>query len=83
MKLYEKQLLAIENKSSSQVRITRDAKIKRATGALATNVAKTNRDPIHNRMKFHMNMYKKYKSKLMNKYTSRVRGLARKDAESV
>jgi len=77
MKLYEK-FLAKEAKTTSQTRITRQAKISRAVGSLASNFAKQRNDPLHKRMLYHLDLYKKFKQQIMNKYASRVRGQARR-----
>ena len=67
-----------ETKKRSISSISREAKIKRATGALATSEAKRKNDPDYKRMIFHKNMWKKYKEKVMKKYSARVRAQARK-----
>ena len=67
-----------EVKKRSISAITRQAKIKRATGTLATSVAKKKNDPIYVRMIFHKKMWKKYKDQLMKKYAARVRTQARR-----
>ena len=77
MKLYE-EFITTEAKSSSQTRITRQAKISRAIGSLASGMAKQKNDPLHKRMMYHLDLYKRFKQQIMNKYSSRVRGQARR-----
>ena len=76
MKLYQTYLNEVKRPTVS--RISRQSKIKRDIGNLATNVAKDRNDSSYDRMKFHLDLYKKYKKRVMDKYSSRVRSQARK-----
>lgn len=67
-----------EIKKRSVTSISRQTKIKRATGVMATTVARKKNDPLYKRMMFHKNKWKEYKEQLMKKYSARVRSLARK-----
>ena len=74
-KLYEQYLE--ERKVTTQLRISRDSKIARDIGARSVSTAKKQNDVLYKRMKFHMEMYKKFKRQLIKKYSSRVRQKAR------
>ena len=76
MKLYE--LYLKEIKRPSQSRISRQGKINRAVGHLATNVAKDKEDPAYKRMMFHLTKYKELKQRVLSKYGSRVKAQARR-----
>ena len=76
MKLYE--LYLKEIKKPSQAKITRQGKINRAVGHLATNTAKDQKDPVYQKMRFHLAKYKEYKNRILSKYSSRVKTQARR-----
>jgi len=67
-----------EIKKRSVTAISRQTKIKRATGVMATTVARKKNDPIYAKMMFHKKMWKKYKEQVMKKYSARVRSQARR-----
>ena len=67
-----------EIKKRSVTAISRQTKIKRATGVMATTVARKKNDPLYSRMLFHKKMWKKYKDQLQKKYSARVRSKARR-----
>lgn len=67
-----------EIKKRSVTSISRQTKIKRATGVMATSVARKKNDPLYKRMMFHKKMWKKYKEQVMKKYSARVRPKARR-----
>jgi len=67
-----------ERKRTTVSRSTRAAKIKRATGSLASAAAKKKNDPAYKKMVFHKKMWKKYKDMVMRKYAPRVRSQARR-----
>ncbi len=67
-----------EAKTSSQTRITRQAKIARAVGSLSTSLARKQNDPLIKRMQYHLDLYKRFKNKIMTKYASRVKAQARR-----
>lgn len=78
MKIIEKYLQKIqEAKRRSISTISRQAKISRATGAMAASVARQKNDPLYKKMIFHKNMWKKYKEQVMKKYSNRVKQKAR------
>ena len=66
-----------ERKLTTQVRLTRQAKISRDVGSRAVKVAKTQNDTLYKRMMYHLELYKKFKKKLIDKYSSRVKVKAR------
>ena len=67
-----------EIKKRSVTAISRQTKISRATGVMATTVARKKNDPLYNRMMFHKKKWKEYKEKLLKKYSARVRSAARR-----
>ena len=67
-----------EVKKRSVTSISRQTKIKRATGVMATSVARKKNDPIYTKMMFHKKKWKEYKNQLMKKYSARVRSQARR-----
>ncbi len=74
---YLNELFLDEIKSNSQTRITRQAKIARDVGARAVRVGKTRNDSLYKRMTYHLELYKKFKRQLIQKYGSRVKMKAR------
>jgi len=67
-----------EIKKRSVTAISRQTKIKRATGVMATTVARKKNDPIYVKMMFHKKKWQEYKIQLMKKYSARVRSAARR-----
>jgi len=67
-----------EAKKTSITKTTRKAKIKRATGQLATLQAKKSNDSLYKQMKKYCDMCKKYRERVHKKYAARVRSRARR-----
>ena len=67
-----------EAKRTSISKVTRQAKIKRATGSLASAEARKKNDPLYKKMVFHKKKWKYYKAQVMKKYAPRVRTKARR-----
>jgi len=67
-----------EAKRTSRSTITRQTKIKRATGQLATSMARKKNDPIYKRMVYFRTQYYKYREMIRKKYSPRVRSRARR-----
>lgn len=67
-----------EGKRTSISKVTRKAKIARATGSLASSEARKKKDPLYKKMIFHKNKWKHYKAQVMKKYAPRVRSRARR-----
>ena len=67
-----------EAKRTSRTVISRNTKIKRATGQLATVAARKRNDPIYHRMVKYRELYYKYREQLKRKYSPRVRSRARR-----
>jgi hypothetical protein len=67
-----------ESKRTSVTRITRDTKIKKATGQLASLEARKKKDPLYQRMIYYRELYFKYREQIYKKYGPRVRSRARK-----
>jgi len=65
-------------KRTSRTVISRDTKIKRATGQLGTVLARQKNDPIYHRMVHFRTQYFKYREMLRKKYSPRVRSKARR-----
>lgn len=65
-------------KRTSRTTISRDTKIKRATGQLGTVMARQKNDPVYNRMVYFRTQYFKYREMLRKKYSPRVRSKARR-----
>jgi len=65
-------------KRTSRSTISRQTKIKRATGSLATSMARQKNDPIYKRMVFFRTNYFKYREMIRKKYSPRVRSKARR-----
>lgn len=76
LKLYEQYFL--EAKSSTSSRDTRSAKIARDVGFRSTKTAEKTNDPLYKRMEYHRKLYNAFKHKIMTKYASRVKSLARR-----
>ena len=67
-----------EGKRTSVTRVTRNTKIKRATGQLSTAAEKKKNDPLDKRMIYYRDLYYKYREKIHKKYAPRVRSRARR-----
>ena len=67
-----------EAKRTSRTTISRNTKIKRATGQLASIEARKRNDPIYQRMVKYRTLYFKYREMLHRKYSPRVRSKARR-----
>ena len=67
-----------EAKATSVSRVTRQAKISRATGQLASVQARRMNDPLYKKMIYYRDLYRKYKERVHKKYAPRVRSKARR-----
>ena len=77
--LFQKYLDRLEEgKRTSRMVITRQTKIKRAIGQLASKEAKDRNDPLYKKMIFYRELYFKYKEKIHKKYAPKVRSRARR-----
>lgn len=73
----QKEVLEEAAKKTSVTRITRQTKIDRAAGNLATQYAKAKGDPVYDKMVKFRDKWKKYKKMIQAKYKTRVRTAAR------
>jgi len=79
MSLLEEYLDIIqEGKKTSRTVITRQTKVKRATGQLASIAARDRNDPLYHKMVKYRELYFKYRDMLHQKYSPRVRSKARR-----
>jgi len=67
-----------EAKRTSRSKITRQTKIKRATGQLSSVAARKKSDPLYKQMIKYRTLYFKYRNMIHKKYSPRVRSRARK-----
>lgn len=67
-----------EAKKTSVTKITRQTKIARALGQLASVEARKAGDPMYDKMKHYKKLYKKFKKLVHKKYAPKVRSRARK-----
>lgn len=67
-----------EAKRTSMTKVTRQTKIKRATGQLSTVAARKSKDPLYGKMIKYRDLYFKYREMLRKKYAPRVRARARR-----
>jgi hypothetical protein len=67
-----------EAKRTTRTTISRQTKIKRATGQLASVAARKRNDPLYKRMVKYRELYYKYREMLHRKYAPRVRSRARR-----
>ena len=67
-----------EIKTTSTSDITRQSKIKRAAGKMASTQARKHNDPLYKRMIYFKDQYLKYREKVHQKYGPRVRSKARR-----
>jgi hypothetical protein len=65
-------------KRTTRTTISRNTKIKRATGQLGTAMARQKNDPIYKRMVYFRTQYFKYREMIRKKYSPRVRSKARR-----
>ena len=65
-------------KRTSRSTISRDTKIKRATGQIGTAMARKKNDPLYKRMIYFREQYFKYREMIRKKYSPRVRSQARR-----
>ena len=72
------QVLIDEAKRTSRTTVSRQTKIKKATGQLASSMARKRKDPLYQRMKKYRELYYKYRSMIHKKYGARVRSKARR-----
>lgn len=71
-------LLSEAPKRTSRTRVTRQTKIKRATGQMASAAARKRNDPVYKRMIHYRELYYKYRAMIHKKYSPRVRSRARR-----
>ena len=67
-----------EGKTSSTSVISRQGKVNRAVGSLVVQKAREKNDPLYRHMKYYKELYKKFKAKIHQKYSSGVRQQAMK-----
>jgi len=72
------QYLEEKPKRTTRSTISRQTKIKRATGVLGTSMARKKNDPIYKRMIYFRDQYFKYREMIRKKYSPRVRSQARR-----
>ena len=72
------QYLEEKPKRTTRSTISRNTKIKRATGVLGTAMARKKNDPIYKRMVYFRDQYYKYREMIRKKYSPRVRSQARR-----
>jgi len=65
-------------KRTTRSTISRNTKIKRATGQLGTAMARKKNDPLYKRMVYFRTQYFKYREMIRKKYSPRVRSKARR-----
>ncbi len=65
-------------KRTTRTTVSRQTKIKRATGQLGTAMARKRNDPIYKRMVYFRTQYYKYREMIRKKYSPRVRSQARR-----
>ena len=70
--------LSEKPKRTSRSTISRQTKIKRATGQLGTAMARKKNDPLYKRMIYFRDQYFKYREMIRKKYSPRVRSQARR-----
>lgn len=74
--LIELDTLQEVSKKTTFTKITRQTKIERAIGSLATSLAKAHNDPMYNKMVKFREKYFSYRTKIKTKYSPRVRARA-------
>jgi len=65
-------------KRTSRTKVSRQTKIKRATGQMASAQARKRNDPLYKRMIHYRELYYKYRAAVHKKYGPRVRSQARR-----
>jgi hypothetical protein len=65
-------------KRTSRTTVSRQTKIKRATGQLSSAAARKRNDPLYKRMVHYRELYFKYRNMIHKKYSPRVRSQARR-----
>lgn len=65
-------------KKTTMTKTTRQTKISRATGQLASVQARKMNDPLYKKMIYYRDLYRKYKERVHKKYAPRVRSRARR-----
>lgn len=80
MKFLDEYLEYLEEKPKRTTRstISRNTKIKRATGQMGTAMARKKNDPMYKRMIYFRDNYFKYREMIRKKYSPRVRSRARR-----
>jgi len=76
--IIEEMLEVEESKKTTLTHITRQTKILKATGHLASTQARKRNDPLYKKMLYHRELYYKYRDLIHQKYAPRVRSLARR-----
>jgi len=76
--LFSDEDLSEARKRTSRTTVSRNTKIKRATGQLSTAAARRRNDPIYKRMIYYRELYYKYRAMIHKKYSPRVRSQARR-----
>jgi len=66
-----------EVKIPSKTIVTKQTKIKKAAGQMASNQARENNDPVYKKMIYYRNLYHRYRAMLHKKYGPSVRHKAR------
>jgi len=72
------QILDEAPKRTTRHTVSRQTKIKRATGQLGTAMARKKNDPLYKRMIYFRDQYYKYREMIRKKYSPRVRSKARR-----
>lgn len=65
-----------ESKRTSITKVTRQTKIKKATGQLSSIMARKKNDPLYKRMIYYRDLYYKFREMVHKKYGPRVRSRA-------
>ena len=71
-------ILSEAPKRTSRAAISRNTKIKKATGQMASAQARKRNDPLYKRMIHYRELYYKYRAAVHKKYAPRVRSAARR-----
>jgi hypothetical protein len=67
-----------ELKQATRTTVTRQTKVRKAAGQLASSEARKRHDPLYKRMIKHRELYYKYRQIIHKKYGSRVRSRAKR-----
>ena len=76
--LTEDESLTEARKRTSRTTVSRNTKIKRATGQMASAQGRKRNDPLYKRMIHYRELYYKFREALHKKYGPRVRSRARR-----